>query len=111
MYRMPQLTFDGFLPFGQNYFAAANLMHVEAVNCRAFLRADARGRNVQLQLGQRLGDGVQQAGAVAGAHRQQPALTALVGGVGLFCVSFRTRMHSVRLGVHADRSIQTPASG
>src|SRR2546425_772882 len=61
-----QPSFDFALPLGAEDFASVAFAHIKAVDRGAFLGADFRHGNVQIQLGQRLRNGVQQTNVVFG---------------------------------------------
>lgn len=58
MDRVPQPAFDVLLPFGRKHLAATKFLDVDAVYRRAFLGANAGRGDVQMQLRQRLCNGV-----------------------------------------------------
>ena len=70
---MAELVLDGVVAFGREDLAAAQLADVEAVDGRAAFGANLGGGDVQGQLGQRLGDGVEQADAVFGLDLDEGA--------------------------------------
>src|SRR5438128_1574546 len=61
-----QLSFNLALALGAQDFASVVFAHIKAVDRGAFLGADFRHGNVQIQLGQRLRNGVEQSDVVFG---------------------------------------------
>src|SRR5258705_169736 len=80
-----QLSFNSPLPLDAEDFASVAFAHIKAVDRGAFLGADFRHGYVQIQLGQRLRNGVEQSDVVLGLEINDRA------GVGGFVVEANDR--------------------